>query len=250
MIDMTGWVMKEHGVTASLITVTSFANVKNGRAYWNCLCECGNIFQARGDAIRNGHTKSCGCHRKINGQKQAQILGHANFKDITGLRFGKLTVISRLGLNNHGHYMWKCQCDCGNLCQVDGTKLRNGHTQSCGCLVSKGEQKIHSILQQHHIPFETQKSFKTCKFTESQALAKFDFFVNNHYVIEYDGEQHFVSRENGIFTKERVQKIQQRDMYKNQWCTQNNIPLIRIPYWHYKNLCLNDLLLETSNFII
>ena len=44
--------------------------------------------------------------------------------------------------------------------------------------------------------------------------------------------------------------IQERDTYKNQWCKENNIPLIRIPYTHLNDLCLEDLLLETSKFII
>jgi len=39
-------------------------------------------------------------------------------------------------------------------------------------------------------------------------------------------------------------------MIKNQWCKNNNIPLIRIPYTHLQNLCLEDLQLETSKFII
>lgn len=41
-----------------------------------------------------------------------------------------------------------------------------------------------------------------------------------------------------------------KDEYKTNWCKKNNIPLIRIPYWKLDTLCLDDLLLETSNFII
>ena len=37
---------------------------------------------------------------------------------------------------------------------------------------------------------------------------------------------------------------------KNAWCLANNIPLIRIPYTKYNDLCLEDLLLETSQYII
>ena len=50
--------------------------------------------------------------------------------------------------------------------------------------------------------------------------------------------------------KENFLKTQERDVLKNQWCKDNNIPLIRIPYWHLKDLCLEDLLLETSKFIV
>ena len=55
--------------------------------------------------------------------------------DITGRRFGRLTVLRRAGMNtNAGHALWKCECSCGNVKVVDGQHLRNGHTQSCGCL--------------------------------------------------------------------------------------------------------------------
>jgi len=39
-------------------------------------------------------------------------------------------------------------------------------------------------------------------------------------------------------------------MIKNTYCKEHNIPLIRIPYTHYNDLCIEDLLLETSNYII
>lgn len=55
-------------------------------------------------------------------------------KDLTGQRFGRLTVIGRAGKANDGHIRWKCRCDCGNECEVIGKDLRRGHTQSCGCL--------------------------------------------------------------------------------------------------------------------
>lgn len=40
------------------------------------------------------------------------------------------------------------------------------------------------------------------------------------------------------------------DKIKNEYCKNKNIPLIRIPYTHFEKICLEDLLLETSNFII
>ena len=58
--------------------------------------------------------------------------------DLTGQKFGKLTVLYRdteaEKLKKDRHAMWKCQCDCGNLTTVVGKDLRAGKTQSCGCL--------------------------------------------------------------------------------------------------------------------
>lgn len=53
-------------------------------------------------------------------------------KDLTGQRFGRLTVIEFAGTKN-GNAYWKCQCDCGAICTANGVHLRRGYTQSCGC---------------------------------------------------------------------------------------------------------------------
>jgi hypothetical protein len=113
---------------------------------------------------------------------------------------------------------------------------------SCGCNKSKGELKIAQLLLAAKIPFETQKSFNSCRFPETNRLAKFDFFVNNSYIIEYDGIQHFDERF-GWNTNDNYLKNKNRDEYKNQWCKENNIPLIRIPYTKYNTLTLNDLII-------
>lgn len=55
--------------------------------------------------------------------------------DLTGQRFGRLTVIKRIYPNNkYNITMWLCKCDCGNKVKVDRGRLRAGHTKSCGCL--------------------------------------------------------------------------------------------------------------------
>ncbi len=53
--------------------------------------------------------------------------------DLTGQRFGRLTVIERAG-TKYGHVMWRCVCDCGNQVFPLSGDLRRGKTQSCGCL--------------------------------------------------------------------------------------------------------------------
>lgn len=62
--------------------------------------------------------------------------------DLTGQRFGRLTVIKEAkkkpGNNNR---RWLCQCDCGNTCEVFGQNLRTKHTKSCGCALTDMLQK-------------------------------------------------------------------------------------------------------------
>jgi hypothetical protein len=68
-------------------------------------------------------------------------------------------------------------------------------------------------------------------------LLKFDFFLPEfNILIEYDGEQHFISKENGIFNKEKLKEIQDRDEIKNSYCKIKNINLIRIPYLDFPSL--------------
>ncbi len=52
--------------------------------------------------------------------------------DLTGQRFGQLTVIDRVG-KYHTSVVWSCKCDCGNITQIPSNSLRRGLTQSCGC---------------------------------------------------------------------------------------------------------------------
>lgn len=58
----------------------------------------------------------------------------ANFRDLTGLRFGRLVVLGRAPSGAHWRVKWRCQCDCGNEVVADGGNLKSGHTSSCGCV--------------------------------------------------------------------------------------------------------------------
>jgi hypothetical protein len=56
------------------------------------------------------------------------------FIDLTGQRFGRLIVISRAE-TKHGLSHWNVACDCGNAAVVAGSKMKSGHTTSCGCFM-------------------------------------------------------------------------------------------------------------------
>ena len=55
-------------------------------------------------------------------------------RDLTGNRYGRLTVLRRAGSSVHGEAMWHCRCDCGAEHTVKGWLLTRGQTKSCGCL--------------------------------------------------------------------------------------------------------------------
>jgi hypothetical protein len=56
------------------------------------------------------------------------------FKDLTGEKFGRLTVLKKHGRNNNQKITWLCECSCGERKIIVGNSLRAGYTQSCGCL--------------------------------------------------------------------------------------------------------------------
>lgn len=63
---------------------------------------------------------------------------HKPRKDLTGKRYGRLTVTKYLGITRWGKKstvsLWQCDCDCGNKIEVQAPRLTRGNTRSCGCL--------------------------------------------------------------------------------------------------------------------
>ena len=128
-IDMTGWKMWEHGVPDSKVIVIKENPERSADRHirWDCQCTlCGNYFTAIGKALRTGNTKSDGCYHQIRASE-------SNIKDLTGQRFGKLTVEYILPERRNKKIVYHCKCDCGNECDVPASVLINGHSKSCGC---------------------------------------------------------------------------------------------------------------------
>ena len=223
-----------------LLVVSQAENIQtpNGRSHiaWNCICACGNTIMVRGDNLRNGHTISCGCVRKVN-LRQAGINRKNN---LIGKTFGYLTVLRDSNKRDlDGSIIWECQCECGNITYVSSCNLtrKKDATISCGCKKSKGEKKIIDILSIDNIHFITQKRFNTCVFPKTQRQLVFDFYLPEYNIlIEYDGEQHFHEIKNDRYN---YLELKERDNYKDQWCKDNNIKLVRIPYTDYEILDSN-----------
>lgn len=111
--------------------------VRNGRKTkrWKCRCDCGNEIVTNERTLKDGRTKSCGCLQKERARD-------ANFQDITFQKFGKLTAIKCLGKSkttSGNDTYWLCKCECGNFAKTTITKLKSGHTRSCGCLKKRNE---------------------------------------------------------------------------------------------------------------
>ena len=55
-------------------------------------------------------------------------------KDITGMKFGRLTALKYSHISNDGHTVWCYRCDCGNIVEKRMCHVTSGQIQSCGCL--------------------------------------------------------------------------------------------------------------------
>jgi len=98
----------------------------------------------------------------------------------------------------------------------------------CEKAKSKGEKEIAGLLLKWNIPFMTEFSFKDLR-GEMYPL-RFDFALTNKLMlIEYDGEGHYNP-------DSKYYQNNNNDERKNQYCSEHNIPLLRIPYWDYKKI--------------
>jgi len=88
---------------------------------WLFLCECGKQKILPVSRVTCGKIKSCGC-------------GQSRFKDLTGQKFGKLTVIKPVSKNHSNNTIWLCLCECGNYTEVVNSNLGKA-INSCGCLL-------------------------------------------------------------------------------------------------------------------
>lgn len=124
LIDLTG---QRFG----RLTVVERAGInKHKHVLWRCLCNCDTEIVAVGNNLRKGNTQSCGCLQKDLARK----LGRKREVNLVDRRFGRLTVLERVGLTNTGNVRWLCQCDCDTKKVVSGSALQSGNTRSCGCL--------------------------------------------------------------------------------------------------------------------
>lgn len=106
-----------------LTVIERAENMGHGTA-WLCRCDCGNIKEIRSNSLRRGATSSCGC--ALCGEHPDKIV------DLSGQRFGRLTVIKQAGRKN-GKIAWLCKCDCNKQIVAVGNSLKSGNVKSCGC---------------------------------------------------------------------------------------------------------------------
>ena len=207
-----------------------------------CECTCKTRKSVALSSLKRGQSKSCGCLRKIT----SSLTGKKNLISLTGMTFGKLIVKSyneEKSKNSHSGSYWNCECECGNKSIVAASNLKRGYVSSCGCLISKGEEKIQKNLSILNLNYKKQYSFKDL-IGDVRPL-KFDFAIFNDnnellFLIEYQGKQHY-SQNSFLGGEEDFVKRIKYDNKKVEYCKNKHIPLVIISYIDYEIIDKNYL---------
>lgn len=109
-----------------LVAIKDVGRDARKNAVWLCQCDCGIEKTVSSASLMRGETASCGCLRR-------ELAGKNKFVDLTGKKFGRLTVISRGEISPSKKIMWNVRCDCGTEKAVVGASMTRGLTTSCGC---------------------------------------------------------------------------------------------------------------------
>lgn len=140
------------------------------------------------------------------------------------------------------------------ICPIHGEFSQKPYIHLMGsgcqkCSESKGERKIASFLVKNNINFEKQKTFDNCLNLKTGRLLKFDFHIpERNMCIEYDGEYYYEPWRlyfDKNTANEKFNEMKIRDQIKTEYCKNNNILLLRIPYFELKNI---DIII--SNYLL
>ena len=219
-----------------------------------CKCDCGKFTAIATQSFKNETTKSCGCYNRelrIELGRQVGKLPKAGKDYTTTMNPYYIFIKQTDKQDKEGSFYWIAQCrKCGKEYEVIPSQLisetRRKGNNPCECWkrTSKGVLRIQQLLEENEIHYIQEYKFKGCVSPKGNPL-KFDFYLPEYnIVIEYDGEQHFYPTTFGgnKSGEERLKENQEYDNIKNEYCKENGIQLIRIPYTKYSTLCLNDLI--------
>lgn len=223
------------------------------RPYWLCQCECGQKKEVRqsnlsaGARGKKGGTRSCGC-KAIGIFKTRNNKGIIN-EDLSNTELNGIKILSKTTFKDSNRsWYYKCQCPyCKEPFLLSIRHLKDGYkAESCGCTTGKSlnEIAISEILINNNINYKTQYKFIDCK---NIMPLPFDFYIEDKYIIEFDGKQHF-SPVDFFGGEQSFIERRRNDLIKNHYCFNNNIPIIRIPY--NADYQLTDLQLETTRFLL
>lgn len=190
-------------------------------------CECGNIFSTTLKIFKKGKKQCDDCTNKILSDKFCK--SHEDFvKDVYSVFKDEFSVVgeykdmTRKVLMKHNV--------CGHEWDANPNDILYKKSGCPKCNESKGEKRISNFLKAYNVIFISQYKIKECKYKKALPFdfAIFDSNNNLKFLCEYDGILHYRNKFNNV---KEFNLTKMRDKIKNDYCRQNNIKLIRIPYY-------------------
>lgn len=204
---------------------------KNTRTKIKVKCSCGKELKAKFNTIHNSTHKSCkDC--AIEKQSEASAMSKEDFEQ----RFKKLNSDDYEILTEYNRkvdYIEVRHKICNGVYRIKPKSLKQSPTVCPHCNMTRGEDKIANYLRKNNISFIPQYRFNDCRNIHP---LPFDFFLPDYNLcIEFDGEQHFKVVEHFGGLNSYLNRIKS-DLIKNKYCRDNNIRLIRLPFYEFNKI--------------
>jgi very-short-patch-repair endonuclease len=208
-------------------------NYKNNQQKLKFQCGCGNIFETDLATFIYYNKRQCdNCSKKERSSKTRY--SKTSLADYVKNNSNcELLDVQHITRNGKTICRLKLKCNCGEIfytdkCDFDHYNKRR--CDKCSHSQSRFECLTESYLKDNNIEFIRQKTFNGCKYKQSLF---FDFYLPQYNTcIEVDGQFHFKETALGNDFSNQIK----RDKVKDNFCKQNNIKLIRIPYWDIENI--------------
>lgn len=207
-----------HEINDKIVVLDEYINTDAAIRH-QCLID-GHIWLAKPNNILNG----TGCPKCANNVKKTQD----EYIDEVKVVNPDIEVIGEY-VNAKTHICHKCRiCNHAWMITPSDVLAGNGCPQ---CHESSGERRIRQWLERHNIVYVFQKTFDDCK---DKRVLPFDFYLPHmNVIIEYDDKQHEIPIKH-FGGEEKFNITVKHDLMKNKYCKDNNIQLLRIPY--FKNI--------------
>jgi len=228
--DVKQWIEENTG--NKLLSTT----YNNNAEKLKLLCECNNEYETTLSALKSGRSQVCSkCSRKAAAEGQA-----LDYEDVK--KWIEENTTLKLLSTEYKNYSSKLHvlCECGNDYYPTFASLKKGQAQKCRVcnnVISYAEVDTEKILKENYIKYIPQYTFKQCKYI---ALLPFDFYLPEaNIAIEIDGQQHYMPVQFGNSWERALEDFETRkikDKIKTDYCQENNIKLIRVPYWNFDKI--------------
>lgn len=196
------------------------------------LCSCGEKFKTTFHHFKNQNQRQCLKCSGITRWDCNKIRDYINKNNL------KCELISNTYIRNDLNLKFKCQC--GEIYEISWNNFLKYHKDCCNKCSSRkshGVRRIEDFLKYSNLIYSLEHKYNLC---QNKRKLLYDICIDNKLLVEYDGEQHFKPTDfAGKGDKWAINhhcETVKRDKIKNQYCIDNNIPLIRIPYWEYDNI--------------